>query len=149
MNLGRIVEWLFMNVLVIDFTGDSVSWLSEFGKENLNVIQTITREEQQWCKILDSSVYEAILIFESCERELLYAMVEKANISDERIIFALDIESWITHKWAAYALLNKNNHIYRMVDFFPDTFDRKYQTCTVDDISYIGYRADSSIEYTA
>lgn len=134
-----------MNVLVVDYTGDSASWLATHCKKDLNVLHTIKPKEQRWSKYLESREYDAIFIFESNKREFFSGMAEFFNIPDERIIYALDMASWLAHKWAAYAFLNEDSLPFRFTDYLTEKSRRKYSVCTVEDISYVGYAGDTTI----
>lgn len=134
-----------MNLLVIDYTGESTQWLANFCKKEINILHIVTPGEQYWSKFIEARDYDAILIFESGKRELFIAMAELFNIPDERIIYATDIHSWISNSWAAYTLLNEKCHIFKATDYFMERYKRKYSVCTVEELSYIGYSTDTAI----
>lgn len=134
-----------MDVLVIDYMGTSEEWLHGFCKEEVNVIHTITPIEQHWIEYLDKCEYDAIFIFESGKREFFAAMKELFNIHDERIVYVSDINSWITHRWAAYAFLKEDSYLFRAVDCAFEKNKRYYSVCTVEDLSYVGYSTDDII----
>ena len=134
-----------MNILVIDYTGDSAQWMSNFCKNSLNVLHTITPDEKYWTKYIEACEYDAIFIFEVGKREMFNAMAELFNIPNERIIFAKDFNSWLSHKWAVHTFLNENSFLFKTIDHLEEKNKRKYTSCSVDDLSYIGYASDSTI----
>lgn len=105
-----------MNILVIDYTGDSAQWMSNFCKNSLNVLHTITPNEKYWTKYIEACEYDAIFIFEVGKREMFNAMAELFNIPNERIIFAKDFNSWLSRKWAVHTFLNENSFLFKTID---------------------------------
>lgn len=51
-----------MNVLVVDYIGESVQWMANFCKKDLNILHTITPKEQYWSRFLESREYDVIVI---------------------------------------------------------------------------------------
>ena len=133
-----------MNVLIIDYRGDSKAWMEVYCKKELNVIYTITPEEKSLKNFLEPREYDAILVFETVEKQFS-SMAGLYEIEEERIIYARNVESWLAHKWAVYALLNENNSLFRLLDYFSEKQKRKYTVSTVEDISYVGYSSDTTI----
>lgn len=107
-----------MKVLVCDYAGISAQWLEQFAiKENLEVVGTITPDTDK--KILAEKSWEYLLIFEKGTRQFFVTIAKFMNIPENRIVYALDFNSWATHPAAMYALLdaNKETLVYRMFTF--------------------------------
>ncbi len=134
-----------MNVLVIDYIGQSTQWLASYCKKETNILHIITPEEQYWTRFLEAREYDVILIFESGKRHLFDAMAELFKIPGERIIYVGDIASWMLHEWVVYALLNENSDLFKVTDFLMERNKRKYTVSNVGDLSYVGYSTDTAI----
>ena len=107
-----------MKVLVCDYAGISAQWLEQFAiKENLEVVGTITPDtDKKW---LAEKSWEYLLVFEQGARQFFVTLAQFMNIPENRVVYALDLQSWATHPAAMYALLNptRGGVAYRMSAF--------------------------------
>ena len=96
-----------MKVLICDYTGNSAQWIDEFIiKKNLEVIGIITPSTNK--KLLAENNWEYLLVFENDSRQFFTLLMQFMNISPERVVYALDWQSWAEHPTATYTLLNPN-----------------------------------------
>ena len=107
-----------MKVLVCDYAGISAQWLEQFAiKENLEIVGTITPDTDK--KLLAEKSWEYLLVFENGARQFFVTLAQFMNIPENRVVYALDFNSWATHPAAMYALLNpaRGGVAYRMSTF--------------------------------
>lgn len=97
-----------MKVLICDYVGISEQWLENFTvRKNFEVVGTIlpaTTQNQR--ALLAEDSWDYLLIFEQNSRQFFSLLIQFMNIPAERVIFALDELSWMTHPLAVYALIN-------------------------------------------
>lgn len=94
-----------MKVLVCDYTGISAQWLNDFAiKENLEVVGTITPDTDK--KLLAENSWEYLLVFENGARQFFALLAQFMNIPANRVVYALDWNSWANHPAAMYTLLD-------------------------------------------
>ena len=85
-----------MKVLVCDYAGSSAQWLEQFAiKENLEVVGTITPDTDK--KLLAEKSWEYLLVFENGARQFFVTLAQFMNIPENRVVYALDWNSWATH----------------------------------------------------
>ena len=108
--------------MVCDYTGISEKWINKFIiKENLEVVATVSPETTviYFMELLKENSWEYLLIFEKNMRNEFEEFVKAFNLPKNRVIYALDENSWAENPAATYALLNpaKNTAIYRLTTF--------------------------------
>ncbi len=92
--------------------------------------------------------YDYLLIFEQGLRNLFVTATEALKIPDKKIIYALDLSSWLSHPSAIFSLVDSNNEgekIYRHLNLSLDKQFSDFVTCTVEGISYIATAKDKVI----
>ena len=107
-----------MKVLICDYTGNATQWLEQFAiKKNLEIIGTITPATDK--KLLAENSWEYLLVFEQGARQFFALLAQFMNISYERVIYALDWNSWTQHPAATLALINPASaeEVYRRLTF--------------------------------
>ena len=72
--------------------------------KNYEVVGTITPASDK--NLLTEKNWDYLLIFEQGARQFFNTMIQFMNIAPERVIFAMDIVSWIQHPAAVFALIN-------------------------------------------
>ena len=86
-----------MKVLVCDYMGISDKWLEQFAiKENLEVVGTISQTTDK--KLLAENSWEYLLVFEQGARQFFVVLTQFMNIPENRVVYALDWESWASLK---------------------------------------------------
>ena len=86
-----------MKVLVCDYMGISDKWLEQFAiKENLEVVGTISQTTDK--KLLAENSWEYLLVFEQGARQFFAVLTQFMNIPENRVVYALDWESWASLK---------------------------------------------------
>ena len=94
-----------MKVLICDYTGIAAQWLDQFIiRKNFEVVGVVTPTSDK--KLLAEKSWEYVLVFEQGARQIFAALMQFMNISSERVIYALDWESWAMHPAATYNLIN-------------------------------------------
>ena len=96
-------------VLLWDFTGASAQWLEQVAdKKYINVVGTVTPEESAPEILLKTDAWDWLLIFEQGARQFFDVTVQMLRLPLDRVIYALDNNSWLQHPKAAFALMNPN-----------------------------------------
>lgn len=94
-----------IKILVCDYVGNSAQWLQAVTiPKNYEVVGTITPTSDK--NLLLEKSYDYLLIFEQGVRQLFDTMINFMNISAERVIYALDISSWVAHPNAVFGIVN-------------------------------------------
>ena len=94
-----------MEILIWDYTGIAEKWLAQFAvKKNLEIVGTINPATDK--KLLAENSWEYLLVFEQGARQFFVVLAQFMNISPERVIYALDWDSWAEHPAATFVLLN-------------------------------------------
>ena len=108
-------------VLVCDYTGIAEKWIKQFAiKENLEVIATVSpqTDENYFIELLKENFWEYLLIFENGMRNEFEELIKTLNISKNRVVYALDENSWEKNPAATFALLNRlDGTAYRRLTF--------------------------------
>ena len=134
-------------VLVWDYTGISAQWLEQAADmKYVEVVGTITSKDRVPELLLKRDAWEWLLIFEQGMREFFDVTILALKLPPERVIYALDMNSWLQHPKAAFALtdmqwggipLNLNFAISRQLS--------NYLACTVEGLNYVGTSADNYV----
>ena len=107
-----------MKILVCDYTGISAQWLDNFTvRKNFEVVGTISPETDK--NLLSEKSWDYLLIFEQGARQFFMTMTQFMNIPAEKVIYALDGNSWAEHPAAVYALINMNGGGRRFIVCLP------------------------------
>ncbi len=141
-----------MKILVCDYTGTSAQWLKQCAvKENFEVVATITpaTDENQLMKLLKENFWEYLLIFEKGMRNEFEKIIKALNLPKNRIVYALDGESWQNHNEATLALLNPNGNAkecYRASSFNVARNLNYFMSVTTEDgFHYVGTSKDNFV----
>lgn len=96
--------------------------------------------------LLMSDLWDYLLIFENGARNIFNTMAQFMKIPPEKIIYALDWNSWAAHPAAVYSMLNPNGggqFAYRLLTFNMAHQLNYFITCTTqDDFNYIATSKD-------
>ena len=107
--------------MVCDYTGIAEKWIKQFAiKENLEVIATVSpqTDENYFIELLKENFWEYLLIFENGMRNEFEELIKTLNISKNRVVYALDENSWEKNPAATFALLNRlDGTAYRRLTF--------------------------------
>ena len=138
-----------MKVLICDYTGNSAKWIDEFIiKENLEVVGTITSATDKNL-LAEKSSWEYLLVFEQGAHQFFVVLAQFMNIPPQRVIFALDWNSWATHPAAMYTLLNPQGGgqlAYRILHFQTARQFNYFTSCTTaDGLHYVATSKDEAI----
>ena len=94
-------------VLVWDNLGISNEWLNHVtDKKDIEVVDTLTPENPAPEILLKRDVWDLLLIFEQGTRANFDATIQMLKLPPEKVIYALDIDSWIQHPKVVFALIN-------------------------------------------
>lgn len=137
-------------VLVWDFTGISAQWLNQVAdKKYIDVVATLTPESSDKLTseiLLKCDAWDWLLIFEQGTRQFFDEALNRLKLPLDRVIYALDINSWLEHPKAAFTLTNpatgSGGAIYRQLSFKIGCMLNNFVTCTVEGVSYVGTAAD-------
>ena len=136
-------------VLIWDYTGVSAQWLEEFGdKKDIEVVGTITPEDPVPEILLKQDAWDWLLIFEQNMREFFNVAILALKLPPDKVVYALDMNSWVQNPKAAFALTDiqrGGGGIFLNLNF---NFSRqlgKYLTCTVEGFHYIATSGDNYV----
>lgn len=94
-------------VLIWDYTGMSAQWLEQAADmKDIEVVGTIKPTDAVPEILLKRDAWDWLLIFEQGKRDFFYATIQMLRLPPERVIYALDLNSWLQHPKAAFALTN-------------------------------------------
>lgn len=136
-------------VLIWDYVGASGQWLSQVAdKKDIEIVGTITPKEPVSELLLKRDAWDWLLIFEQGTRQFFDATIQTLQLPPDRVIYALDISSWLQNpqsifeltdisRWNGDMLLSLNFEINRQLN--------KYLSCTVEGLNYIATSVDNYI----
>ncbi|MBQ7199732.1 MAG: FkbM family methyltransferase, partial [Selenomonadaceae bacterium] len=138
-----------MKVLICDYTGNSAQWIDEFIiKENVEIVGTITPATDKNL-LAEKSSWEYLLIFEQGNKKFFMSLAHFMNIPPQRVIFALDWNSWAAHPAAMYTLLNPQGGgqlAYRILHFKTARQFNYFTSCTTaDGLHYVATSKDNYV----
>jgi len=94
-------------VLIWDYVGVSTQWLEQAAdKKEIEIVGTMTPETPVSEILLKHDAWDWLLIFEQGARNFFNATAQVLKLPFEKIIYALDMNSWTQHPKAVYTLLN-------------------------------------------
>lgn len=136
-----------MKVLVCDYTGISAQWLENFAiKQNLEIVGTITPDTDK--KLLAENSWEYLIVFEQGARQFFAVLAQFMNIPENRVVYALDWNSWATHPAAMYALLDpaRGGVAYRISSFnISRQLNYFMSATTADGLHYVATSKDDFV----
>ena len=138
----RIVLW--------DYTNYGAAWSKRCLKQNVEIIRTLRPDDPDQAEIILRGDWDFVLILEKDTREIFNEIlntIRAMNLPTDNIIFAQDAFSWLKNPAAIYSLLNpdKNNSVYRALNFFNHRQWHNYNSCTVEGLSYVATSKDDYI----
>lgn len=94
-------------VLLWDYAGISAQWLEQVADmKDIEVVGTITPSEPAPEILLKADAWDWLLIFEHGARNFFNATIQVLQLPLDKVIYALDMNSWLQHPKATYTLLN-------------------------------------------
>ena len=94
-------------VLIWDYTGISAQWMEQVAdKEDIEVVGTITPKEPVPELLLKRDAWDWLLIFEQGARDFFDATIQALRLPLDRVIYALDTNSWVQRPKAAFSLID-------------------------------------------
>ena len=138
-------------VLIWDYVGSSKEWIKNLIDPNkVDIIATFTPADQTQVNFSAKISFDYLLIFEQNMKNQLSMALQIAKISFDKVIYALDISSWMNRPAAISALLKPKevnySIIHRNLDLLLESQLNDYITCTtVDGLSYIATSKDKML----
>ena len=136
-------------VLILDSTGISAQWLEEFADTKyIDVVETITPQEPVSKVLLNQDAWDWLLIFERGERQIFDEFIRTLRLPPDKVIYALDMDSWLQHSNAAYKLINFDTRgfaVFVNLNFILSRQLNDFVTCTVDGLTYVATSKDDCI----
>ncbi len=136
-------------VLILDSIGISAKWLEEFADTKyIDVIGTITPQEPVSKVLLNQDAWDWLLIFERGERQIFDEFIQTLRLPFDKVIYALDMYSWLQHSKAAYKLINPHTRglsVFVYLNFILSRQLNDFVACTVDGLSYVATSNDDYI----
>ena len=135
-------------VLIWDYVGVSAQWFEQVAdKKDIEVVGTITPTEPTPEILLKADAWDWLLIFEQGARNFFDATIQVLKLPLDKVIYALDINSWVQHPKATYTLLNNvgGGIVHRVLTLNELKSLNAFVTCTVEGLSYIATSKDNTI----
>lgn len=133
-------------VLVWDNLGMSNDWLNQVADmKDIEVVDTLTPEKPASEILLKRDAWDWLLIFEQGARQFFDATIQTLKLPLDRIVYALDIGSWLQHPKAAFTLINptaSGGGILLNLHLLISRQMNSFVTCTVEGLSYIAPSTD-------
>ena len=133
-------------VLIWDFTGISSQWLEQVAdKKFMEVVDTITPDKAAPEILLKTDAWDWLLIFEQGARHFFDATIQTLRLPLDKVIYALDLNSWLQHPKAAFTLIDihRRGDIFANLNFAISRQLGNFVTCTVEGISYVAVSRDT------
>lgn len=94
-------------VLIWDYTGTSRKWLEQFAEiKDIEFVGAITPSKPTPEILLKQNAWDWLLIFEQGMRNFFDATIQVLKLPLDKVVYALDIQSWLQRPKAVYTLLN-------------------------------------------
>ena len=94
-------------VLIWDYVGVSSQWMEQVADmKDIEVVGTITPTEPTPEILLKADAWDWLLIFEQGARNFFNATIQVLKLPLDKVIYALDMNSWLQHPKTTYTLLN-------------------------------------------
>ncbi len=136
-------------ILVWDCIGISAQWLNNIADtKDIDIVDTITPDKPAQEILLKRDAWDWLLIFERDSRNFFDATVQMLSLPPDKVIYALDIISWLQHPKAAFALINPSTGglaIHLHLNFEISQQLNKFISCTVEDLSYVATAKDNVV----
>ena len=137
-----------INVLIWDYVGVSAQWINDFtDKKDFHIVGTITPADPVPEILLQKDAWDWLLIFEQGTRNFFDATIRLLNLPPDKVIYALDINSWAQHPKGLFALTNpqRGGQLHLYFNFIVNQNLNNFVTCTAEDCSYVATAKDSTI----
>lgn len=136
-------------ILVWDFMGTSAQWIDQFiDKKDVEIVTTITPKEPPSEILLKRDAWDWLLIFEQNSKDFFDIAFKILGLPSDKVIYALDAESWLQHPKAVLALIDpigEGKKIHNSLHFEISCQQNDFVTCTVDGLSYVATSKDKNI----
>ena len=94
-------------VLIWDYAGISSQWLEQVGdKDDIEIVATITPKESVPEVLLKKNAWDWLLIFEQGMRNFFDTTIQALKLPQNKIVYALDVNSWLQKPKAIFGLTN-------------------------------------------
>ena len=95
-------------ILIWDYAGISAQWLEQVADmRDIEVVGTIKPSEPVPKLLLETDKWNWLLIFEQQGmRNFFNATINALNLPLDKVVYALDLNSWLQRPKAVYTLLN-------------------------------------------
>ena len=104
-----------MKIIIWDFIGQAETWLaSEANWQRIEIAYKLNdiKELKFVPHIVHNVPHECLLIFENGQRQAIENLIPQIGIKPEKVIFALNIESWVDHFDFANYLLKSGSRFF-------------------------------------
>lgn len=141
-----------IKVVLWDYTNQGAVWIKQFLKDDVEIIRTLRPDDPDQAEVILHGDWNYVLILENDTREIfneILKTIRAMNFPTDNIIFAQDTSSWLNNPAAVYNLLkpDKFDWIYRTVNFLNHRQWYKYNSCTVEGLSYVATSKDDCVIY--
>lgn len=136
-----------MKILICDCLDIADQWLNQYTKVGTYEVADKFSLAGDKSSLFEKS-WDYLLVFEENSRPFFKAMLHFLNIPDEKIIYALDIGSWMGKPEAVFALINPDvgGIFYRCIFFNLARQLNYFTTCTTNSgLNYIATSNDIAL----
>ena len=137
-----------IKVLIWDNTGDSPKWCETYlEKIGVEIVQIITPSEPVPEILLKHDAWDWLLIFEKKMRISFDTTIRTLNLPLKKIIYALDVQSWLQKPKAIYSLFNdsRGGTARRWFNLNSCREVSDFIACTVEGLNYVATAKDDVI----
>ena len=108
-----------MKVILWDLTGQAENWLAQEAKwERIEIVYKLGTDLSYASTILNNVPYECILAFMNDQNSAeIKNLMPQLGISNDKLIFALNIDSWVEHFDFANYLLKPDGKAFLTVSY--------------------------------
>lgn len=136
-------------VLIWDYTGISAQWMEQVADmKDIEVVGTITPGSPAPEILLKRDAWDWLLIFEHNMREFFDVTLLALKLPLDKVIYALDMNSWIQRPKAAMTLTDwqrGGNNIFLNLYFSINRQLNNLVTCTVEGLHYVATSRDDYV----
>lgn len=140
-------EMTRLKILVWDFQKDATQWLVDnIDNDKILIVNHMMNVDEMVNETM-SCFWDYIFCFIPPEQKGIKGkfsdIFRRLGVSNDKVIYALDLEDWVVHKELAFYLLKGD--IKNRMELYCEKAKKEFVTCTVDGISYVANSSDRVI----